>query len=68
MSQTVNGNDRNMASLTISTQNIIYSRVVDFLFHKKRLFLRQAFDKFRKADNRLPINLNLTNRGFVFVG
>ena len=62
VAQTVDRNDRDIAPLAMAAQNIIDGGVVDFAIHKNRLILRQSFYKLGKTDNRLPINLNFTNR------
>lgn len=62
VAQTVDGNDRNIAPLAMAAQNIIDGGVVDLAIHKNRLIVRQTFYKLGKTDNRLPINLNFTNR------
>ena len=62
VAQTVDRNDRDIAPLTMAAQNIIDGGVVDLAIHKNRLIVRQTFYKLGKTDNRLPINLNFTNR------
>lgn len=59
VAQTVDRNDRDIAPLAVTAQNIINGRVVDLAIHKNRLIVRQTFYKLGKTDNRLPINLNL---------
>ena len=65
--QPMNRNDRDVEALTVAGQNVIDGGVeYPLLCHKDRLIFRETLYQFGELNNRLPVNLDLTNRGGVF--
>ena len=61
----MNGNHRDVALFAVTTQNVIYCRIVDRRLYKNGLIHRQALYQFRKLNDQLPIDLNLSNRRLI---
>ena len=60
-------NDRNIATPTMALQDVVNGGVVDCFswINEDRFIFRELFDECRELNCRLPINLNLSNRGTV---
>ena len=67
MPKSMYGNLWNAASLAMSCQHIIHSRIINFCFiNKNRFIFRQSLCQFCKFHYNLPVNLNLSYRWFIF--
>ena len=69
MPQTMYRDDRDLGPVAVPFQNIVNSGIVGvFLEHKNRLIFRNVFYQCCELNHRLPVNLNFTDRRFIFVG
>ena len=67
MPQTMYRDDRDLGPVAVPFQNIVNSGIVGvFLEHENRLIFRNVFYQCCELNHRLPVNLNFTDRRFIF--
>lgn len=67
MPQTMYRDDRDLGPVAVPFQNIVDGGIVGvFLEHENRLIFRNVLYQCGELDHRLPVDLNFTDRRFIF--
>ena len=53
--QPVHGDQRDVGLAAMSGEKSIYSRIINFIFHKNGFFFGQRLDEFCELDDGLPV-------------